>query len=838
VSDRFGALPGVGRAAEVASVIQQQIYRDYGYLHATVSHRQVVQHDPDRTTLVFQIDAGPRAILRNVLVSGDPLEPTADFQRRVGAVTGKPYEPAAVQERLDAYVERLRKKHRYQATATMSAQPSPDGTTVDLTLDLNPGPVVSVVFEGDPLGTLKVSDLLAVEQEGSADEDLIEDSARRITEALNQQGYWKAVVSPSRRDGDGALTIVFTVRKGLSYRVAEGGVSLTGNESVPTEEFRTFLVRLQPGDVFVEANLASAADAIRGVYLRLGYAGVKVTTLPAELDPGPGGRGLVRPTITVAEGKRTLVGDVSFTGNERLDVNRLASAVKSAPGEPYYGPQVAEDKEAVLVEYLNDGFTQAEVTLNVGVSPDGTHANLPFQVAEGPQLRVGHVLIVGNARTKRSTIERELTFRSGEPLGLDELLESRRRLNALGLFRHVRVAVLAQGSGSTRDVLVTVEETPANTFSYGGGLEIAKLLREEETTGAARERLEFAPRGFIDIGRRNLGGKNRSVNLYTRVSLRPDDNPNDPTQDRDIFGFSDYRVVGTYREPRAFGTVADLLIIGAVEQGVRTSFNFARKGINADLSRRLQSGLRISGRYSFSTTKTFDEQLTEEEQASIDRLFPQVRLSSFAGAVARDTRDDALEPTRGTFVSAEGTVAARALGGEVGFLKSYVQGLWFRQIPARRRIVFASRAALGLANGFPREFEGEVVDDLPASERFFAGGDSTIRGFTLDTVGTPETISPSGFPKGGNAMLLLNGELRVQVKGDLGSVFFMDGGNVFARVPDFDLGELRGAVGFGIRYKSPVGPIRLDVGYKLNRQIIGGRLEPGRAFHFSIGQAF
>lgn len=87
-------------------------------------------------------------------------------------------------------------------------------------------------------------------------------------------------------------------------------------------------------------------------------------------------------------------------------------------------------------------------------------------------------------------------------------------------------------------------------------------------------------------------------------------------------------------------------------------------------------------------------------------------------------------------------------------------------------------------------------------------------------------------------MLLLNGELRVQVKGDLGSVFFMDGGNVFARVPDFDLGELRGAVGFGIRYKSPVGPIRLDVGYKLNRQIIGGRLEPGRAFHFSIGQAF
>jgi len=215
--------------------------------------------------------------------------------------------------------------------------------------------------------------------------------------------------------------------------------------------------------------------------------------------------------------------------------------------------------------------------------------------------------------------------------------------------------------------------------------------------------------------------------------------------------------------------------------------------------------------------------------------------------MSRDTRDDVLDPERGTFVSAEGTMAARALGGQVGFLKSYVQGLWFHRLPAQKRVVFASRVALGLADGFPRDvtatdIEGlpvtVTVEDLPASERFFAGGDTTIRGFALDTVGAPNTISPSGFPRGGNGLLLLNGELRLPVWGDVGAALFMDGGNVFDRVTEMDLGELRGSVGFGLRYKSPIGPIRFDVGFKLDRREIGGTLESRRAFHFSIGQAF
>jgi outer membrane translocation and assembly module TamA len=411
------------------------------------------------------------------------------------------------------------------------------------------------------------------------------------------------------------------------------------------------------------------------------------------------------------------------------------------------------------------------------------------------------------------------------------------------LFRRIDIRELDHGPSSRRDVLVTVEEAPATTVGYGGGLEVSRRLRATGPGGLARERLELAPRGFFDIGRRNLGGKNRSVSLFTRVSVRPKDAPEDPDADGRGFGFSEYRIVGTYREPRAFGTNADFSLTGAVEQGVRSSFNFARKGVTAEVGRRLTSTIRGGLRYSFGTTRTFDERLSDEEQATIDRLFPQVRLSMFSAVLTRDTRDDVVEPAAGMLLSAESSTASRALGGQVGFIKTYMQGLWFTRLPGARRVVFATRTSVGLADGFPREADpldpaARPIEDLPASERFFAGGDTSSRGFALDTVGVPKTISPRGFPRGGNAVLLMNGELRVPVWREFGAAFFVDGGNVFERVTDFDFSELRGSLGFGLRYRSPIGPIRVDLGFKMDRREFAGVVEPRTVLHFSIGQAF
>ena len=511
---------------------------------------------------------------------------------------------------------------------------------------------------------------------------------------------------------------------------------IRGVQAVPAAEVAA-LVPLAPGALFSSPNSTlvwrrfgrtTASEGLRP------STSSQASTRPIHRGPG---EGLVRAAIVIAEGPRSIVGDVAITGTAAVATDELRSLIKIGSGDAYYEPRAVEARDALLLEYLNRGFASAVVDVRVAPSQDRSRIDITFNVQEGPQTIVDHILIVGNVHTKPDVILRELQFRPGQPLGLQDQFESRRRLSALGLFRRVQITQLTHGSGTEHDVLVTVEEAPATTIGYGGGLEGYTKSRNTGPDGQPEDHFEFAPRGFFDIGRRNLFGANRSVSLYTRVSLRPKDAPDNPELDGTGIGFSEYRVVGTYRQPRWYGA-NELTVTGILEQGVRTSFNFARKGFNVDVVRRLSPAVRTSGRYSLSSTRTFDERLDEEDQATIDRLFPQVRLSGFSGAVARDTRDDLLEPTRGMFLSGEGTLAARALGGQVGYIKSYVQGFMFHLLPMKKPVVFASRAALGLAQGFEREVqtvdaegnpETEIVDDLPSSERFFAGGDTSIRGF-------------------------------------------------------------------------------------------------------------
>jgi outer membrane protein assembly factor BamA len=847
IADRYGARPPVSRAADAARTLEA-LYRDHGYLAAVVRATPSSAPGATTTVLTFHVEPGARATIAEVRIDGDPRTPRATLERQVGLERGAPYEPPQLQLRLDQFTAKLRKRGFYEATASQHATISEDKRSVDLTIAVRSGPAVTVRFEGDPLPADRLKELVPVERESSATEDLLEDSTVAIRAYLRQQGYWKGDASWRREETADTLALIFQIKKGMRYFVADP-VELVGNQQISADELRT-MIGLKPGELFLESALSGAAAAITELYRQRGFASATVKYSVAETDPPRPDEGLIKPAIAVSEGPRTVVGTLQISGNSALSEAELRSRIKLAEGQNFYQPQLNADRDALITEYLDNGFASADVTVTPTFSTDRVRADLAFAVHEGPQTIVDHILIVGNTHTDPRVILNEMKLKPGAPLGREDRDESQRALSALGLFRRVRITELRHGSGNRQDVLVTVEEAPMTTIGYGGGAEATQVLRATGPEGEAREVLEFAPRGFFNIGRRNVGGRNRTLDLYTRVSLhRAKDNPDDPTDTPSGLGFTEYRVVGTYRQPRAFWS-SDFVVTAATEQGVRSSFNFARQGVNVDMLRRLSPSVRVSGRYSFNTTRTFDEQLDEEEQSTIDRVFPQVRLSSFSGAVARDTRDSVIEPSRGTFLSAEGTLAARALGGEVGFQKTYLQGLWFRKLTNRRPIVFATRGAIGLADGFPREVEavdasgvpipGETitVEDLPASERFFAGGDTTIRGFALDRVGTPATISTDGFPRGGNAVLILNSELRVPLWRDIGAALFADGGNVFDRVTNFDLGELRGALGIGLRYRSPVGPIRIDVGFPLDRREIGGQLERRAVWHFSIGQAF
>jgi len=285
VSGRFGASPPPGRAQEIARFLEQ-LYHDRGFLTAVVVANASERHDPDRTLLQFNVTPGSRATIGSVAIEGSPAEGREAFLKRIHASPGAGYEPLQITDELSKYVQRLRRKSRYLAAGSYSARPSDDLRTVALTVSLVIGPTVTIVFEGDPIPREKQSELVPIAREASVDEDLIEDAIQRIRTFLNQQGHWKADATASRQEGDGALRVVFTVHRGPQYRVTDRGVEMRGNRAIPTEQFRSALVKLQANEVFIESNLSAAVSAIAGQYQRLGYAQAKVSAAVDESTDG------------------------------------------------------------------------------------------------------------------------------------------------------------------------------------------------------------------------------------------------------------------------------------------------------------------------------------------------------------------------------------------------------------------------------------------------------------------------------------------------------------------------------------------------------------------------
>jgi outer membrane protein insertion porin family len=863
VTERFGATPPATRAEDVAETISA-LYRDRGYASVQVAPRIEVTHDPDRATMVFDVQTGPRATIGRVEIDrgdgGGRLGASGDIAVRAG----DPYDNNAILAELDRYVADLRARGFYEARALHTTVFEPTGTaTVRITVDS--GPLVSVAFAGDPLSEADQERLVPVRAEGSADEDLLEDATVAIEEHLRALGYRGAEVEYARTEREGQLTITFTIARGSRYVVDT--VMINGNVAVPTAALIE-AVRIEAGEPYVDAKASAGAAAIRDAYRALGFANAAVQAtaveLPSDNARGPGRDRPVDVRFTVTEGPQTLVGSVAFDGNTVFAEADLLALVTTSPSSLYSESEIAADRDRIDLEYRNQGYESVVVEPAVSLSENDTRADVTFAIDEGLQVLVDRVIIVGNQRTRTEIIERELLLKSGRPLGYSARIESQQRLVALGLFRRVVVEELRHGGEPRSDVLVQVEEAPPTTIGFGGGIEGGTRLRPTGQSGQAEERFEVAPRGFFEVGRRNLWGKNRAVNLFARVGLRARDRtPPDSGTGADGsvatdsgYGFNEYRFYATYREPRVLSTLADVLVTGIMDRAIRSSFNFITREVRAETGLRLSQRHSLAARYSYRHTELFDERFTDAEKPLIDRVFPQLRISKFSVSAVRDTRNDVIDPDSGVFLIIDSELAARLAGSEVGFTKTFLQGFGFYRVPTARRVVLAVGARVGAAHGFQRRVvrkgpDGEpvlapdggsivdVVQDLPASERFFAGGDTTVRGFSLDRLGTQATISPTGFPTGGNGLIVLNAEIRATVVGKIGAVGFLDAGNVFPRATDLDFGRLRTAAGVGLRYQSPVGPIRIDLGFKLDRrERAPGLLERRSVLHISLGEAF
>ena len=851
LADRFGVEVAAGRVGEMGAFLEDR-FQARGYPTVRIDTRTVPDGRGGRLAATFTVIPGRQTMVGRATVDGPP-QATAGLLERLGLVPGRPLDREALDTRTEAARDALRAGGYYEAVLTVSpGAPSADTGAADVHVRVDLGDRVDVVFRGDPLPDDRRRALVPIERLRSIEEEVLEDASRNIEQSFRLEGYRSAVAPAARTRADGRLRVTFTVTRGplhvLRHVATSGVVALRPADLEP-------LLKLRDGEPFVDARVATVAAALAEYYRGRGSSPARVTPVVTVPDGADGTRVPVDVTVQIAEGPRAVVRDVRLDGVSAIPPSDLTAGLGLAAGKPYYRPQLVLDRDAIERRYRNAGFQRATVTPSV-VPGAGDEVTVVFAVREGPQTRVDHVLVTGAERTSPELIRREMTLQPGAPLGYDALLDSQQRLSALGLFRRVRITEVPHaGAGTARDVLVDVEEAPATGVTYGGGLEIGPFARTTDQ-GTATDRFGIAPRGFFQVTRRNLFGKNRSISLFTSVSLRP----TDPGIDADPsaeggYGLNQYRVVGTFREPRALGTAGDAQLSAFVERGIRSSFNFDRQGVRVEYARRFANRLTMLGRYTYDFTTLFDTKIAVQDRLLIDRLFPQVHLASLFGSVLRDSRDDVLDPQRGTVLGTDLELALRALSSEVGYVKSFGQAFVYRRLPGGRPFVAAAGLRLGVARGFERrvprlDAEGQpaldasgtpivdVVADLPASERFFAGGDSTVRGFALDRLGSDATLNSDGFPTGGNALVVMNLELRTpHVKG-VGFVGFVDAGNVFLRAREVSLGDLRASAGVGIRYRSPLGPLRFDVGFKLDRRDFSRGSERRAVYHLSLGQAF
>ena len=459
-------------------------------------------------------------------------------------------------------------------------------------------------------------------------------------------------------------------------------------------------------------------------------------------------------------------------------------------GEPYRGRALRADQARILAAYRNSGYLEATVEPELRFTDDRSSVTVVFHVVPGPLAIVGQIVITGLERTDERVVSRELPLERGQPLSLEKLLEGQKRLAGLGLFERVSLTPLEGGEGPKRDVLVGLSEASVTTVSYGAGYSERDLFR-----------------GSIEVTRRNLFGLDRTLTAFARA------------------GFRGQRFVLSYREPWFFGRRRDFYGTTFYDGEDRITFDFTRLGAIAQTTKRLGTNGALILRATYQATNVFNLQVPPEE---IDRQFSTYTLAGPSMSVVKDSRDNPLDARRGHFVSADFQISMRVLGG-AQFMKGFVQAAHYA--PLRRELSLAFSGRVGMAT----TFGSSTPAQLPLPERFFAGGDYTLRGFAIDTAG-PQEVGTNGdlYPTGGNGLLLGSAELRRDVGRALTLAAFLDLGNVYALVSDMSLSDLRYSAGLGVRYRTALGPLRLDWGVKLNPR----PQESGYHIHLTIGNAY
>lgn len=822
-------------------------FRQEGYFQAQVDPEVKLDTAHGLVNIIFHTTLNKNAKFGNTVISGttsEQAETLADNLRGVrarmrGAAIrpGKKYRYGNV-TRANKYLQsKLEKQSRLAAKVQPhGAEYHADTNRADILFDVNPGPLIYVDVKGTHLWSWTKKSLLPVYQGAGVDPELVEEGRQALSSYFQAKGYFDVKVSTQFNRGGSVNRIVYEITKGKKHKVAL--VEVAGNNNIKSDNLMS-QVTVQKGHLFSPGKFSdklvrSSSKNLEALYQSEGYSTVKVT--PHVENNG----GDIRVRFTVDEGPQDIVQSLKIEGVETFSESNFApNGLKLAEGRAYSQKLVENDRANIVANYLKAGYLMASFreTANAVSKNDPHHLNVVYHIYEGPRVYTVNVITLGREKTKQRLIDEDTaTIEPEKPLTETALLASESKLyEHTGVFDWAEVDPKRQITTQTQeDTLVKVHESKKNQLTYGFGFEIINrggsvpsgtvALPNLPPTGlpsnfTTSQKTFYGPRGTIQYTRNNVRGKEESLS-FTGFA-----------------GRLDQRVAAYYIDPRLRWTRWSATTSGSYEFNQENPIYSSRVALGSYQIQRFLNPTKTNIfflRYSFSKTD-----LTRIE---IPALVPpedqHVRLSTIAANFTRDTRDNPLDEHKGMLHIAELDFNTTKLGSSVDFAKLNLQSAYYKRI--FHDIVWANSIRIGLA----QPFAGSRV---PLSEKFFTGGGNTLRGFPLDSAGpqrqvpvcsaAPVSCTFIQVPTGGNELLILNSEFRIPlpIRKGIGIVAFYDGGSVFPNVGFHDFTSLySNNVGLGLRYATPVGPIRIDVGQNLNPV-------PGikaTQYFVSIGQAF
>ncbi len=648
--------------------------------------------------------------------------------------------------------------------------------------------IVKIEFQGNKeFDDSKLKEKLTITTGSIADAVLIQDNANKLRAFYEEEGYWLSSVVP-------IIKTIHPDEASLTYQIEEGPkvkikkINIDGNKAISTSRIKRVIETkkwwlfsfITSSGYYKKERMESDIEKIRDLYFNNGF--IKVAVGEPKIQLTDDKKGMII-TIPISEGDQFKISSIEFSDNKVFSDGEIRKRITMVTNKPFSKENLRRDILSISELYSENGY--AVITVTPDLVPDEIKklVKVLLKIDEGDKYRIGRIEISGNTKTRDKVIRREVRFDEGDIFDSAMIKRSYERINNLNFFETAELIPKPQPEEKLVDIDIKVKERPTGFFSIGGGYSsVDKLI------------------GTVDLTQGNIFGKGQLVKIRAELGGRTsyyDISFRDPWfMDKPIsFSTSIYKTTKKYIEYEKDATGG--------------GFSFGKF---------LSEYWWVDIAYNFENAKIFN--ITEGASNIIKDQQGTRVTSSITPSLIRDSRDNYLDPAKGSRNSIYFTYAG--IGGTNYFLKGEIDSAWYFPL-GTTTLMFRGRF------GYAKGIWGR---DLPLYERFYVGGIYTIRGLGFGEAG-PKDVN-TGDPIGGTEELIFNTEYIFPIISDirLKGVVFADAGNSYESFKKFS--SLRYTTGLGVRWISPMGPIRLEWGYNLAKK----PGEKSSRFEFAFGSFF